>query len=49
MYYGLNMSGEYKGFDLTVFFQGQQVMIFMSVGIFWTHLSSRVWVMDWPS
>ena len=22
MYYGLNMSGEYKGFDLTVFFQG---------------------------
>ena len=24
MYYGLNMSGEYKGFDLTVFFQGVQ-------------------------
>jgi len=22
MYYGLNLSGEYKGFDLTVFFQG---------------------------
>ena len=22
MYYGLNMNGEYKGFDLTVFFQG---------------------------
>ena len=22
MYYGLNMSGEYKGFDLTIFFQG---------------------------
>ncbi|MCC8155069.1 MAG: hypothetical protein LIP01_13265 [Tannerellaceae bacterium] len=33
MYYGLNMSAEYKGFDLSLFSREQPAMIFTSMVI----------------
>ena len=42
MYYGLNLYGEYKGFDLTVFFQGAAGHEVFTTGDLWLHSSSKV-------